>query len=144
MALFGRNRGEAPEGEVISMQDVIKSYSSGAPALNGIDLHIKRGEFVFVVGDSGSGKSTLIKLLLKELTPTSGKIHVLGQDLVKMRHGRIPRFLLSAVSSPPPLGKSPGFPGKKLPFPPRKILQFPFFPAILGFIVSGTLCDKPE
>ena len=92
MALFGRNRGEAPEGEVISMQDVTKSYSSGAPALNGIDLHIKRGEFVFVVGDSGSGKSTLIKLLLRELTPTSGKIHVLGQDLVKMRHGRIPRF----------------------------------------------------
>ncbi|MBQ9437920.1 MAG: cell division ATP-binding protein FtsE [Lachnospiraceae bacterium] len=76
----------------MSLINVTKAYSTGAPALNGIDLHIEKGEFVFVVGDSGSGKSTLIKLLLRELTPTSGKIHVLGQDLVRMRHGRIPKF----------------------------------------------------
>ncbi len=90
--MFGKNKGEAPEGEAISLINVTKAYSTGAPALNGIDLHIQRGEFVFVVGDSGSGKSTLIKLLLRELVPTSGKIHVLGQDLVRMRHFRIPRF----------------------------------------------------
>ncbi|MGN1171849.1 MAG: ATP-binding cassette domain-containing protein, partial [Lachnospiraceae bacterium] len=52
---------------MIVLEDVSKSYSTGAPALNGINLKIKRGEFVFVVGDSGSGKSTLIKLLLREL-----------------------------------------------------------------------------
>ena len=48
----------------------------GVPAINGIDLHVQKGEFVFVVGKSGSGKSTLIKLLLKELDPTAGKIYI--------------------------------------------------------------------
>ena len=63
---------------MIIMEDVTKTYSSGSdvPALNGINLHIQEGEFVFIVGKSGSGKSTLIKLLLKELDPTSGKIYL--------------------------------------------------------------------
>ena len=52
---------------MITLENVVKSYSTGAPALNGISLNIEAGEFVFIVGDSGSGKSTLIKLLLKEL-----------------------------------------------------------------------------
>ena len=55
---------------MIILDNVSKSYASGQPALNGINLHIKQGEFVFIVGNSGSGKSTLIKLLLKELEPT--------------------------------------------------------------------------
>ena len=61
---------------MIIVENVTKTYSSGSPALNGIDLHIEKGEFVFVVGNSGCGKSTLIKLLLKELEPTSGKIYI--------------------------------------------------------------------
>ena len=61
---------------MIIMEDVTKTYSTGVAALNGINLHIQKGEFVFIVGKSGSGKSTLIKLLLKELDPTSGKIYV--------------------------------------------------------------------
>ena len=52
---------------MIIMEDVTKTYSTGVAALNGINLHIQKGEFVFIVGKSGSGKSTLIKLLLKEL-----------------------------------------------------------------------------
>ena len=56
---------------MILLEDVVKTYSSGSPALNGISLNIEAGEFVFIVGDSGSGKSTLIKLLLRELRPTS-------------------------------------------------------------------------
>lgn len=87
-----RREMDIDENEIITMENVTKSYSSGAPALNGINLHINRGEFVFVVGDSGSGKSTLIKLLLRELTPTEGDIHVMGYDLVKIRHGKIPKF----------------------------------------------------
>ena len=50
---------------MIIMEDVTKTYTSGVPALNGINLHVQKGEFVFIVGKSGSGKSTLIKLLLK-------------------------------------------------------------------------------
>ena len=54
---------------MIVLENVVKEYPNGVGAINGISLHIERGEFVFVVGDSGSGKSTLIKLLLKELEP---------------------------------------------------------------------------
>ena len=91
-----RNRRKKKQGsgneDIISMTNVTKSYATGAPALNGIDLHIKPGEFVFIVGDSGSGKSTMIKLLLRELVPTSGEISVMGYDLLKIRHHKIPKF----------------------------------------------------
>jgi cell division transport system ATP-binding protein len=80
------------DDEIITLEKVSKAYSTGAPALDGVDLHIKRGEFVFIVGDSGSGKSTLIRLLLRELTATSGRIHVMGYDLNKIRHRKIPKF----------------------------------------------------
>ena len=91
-----RNRRKRKQGtgneDIISMTKVTKAYATGAPALNGIDLHIKPGEFVFIVGDSGSGKSTMIKLLLRELVPTSGEINVMGYDLLRIRHRKIPKF----------------------------------------------------
>ena len=91
-----RNRRKKKQGtgneDIISMTNVTKAYATGAPALNGIDLHIKPGEFVFIVGDSGSGKSTMIKLLLRELVPTSGEISVMGYDLLRIRHRKIPKF----------------------------------------------------
>lgn len=80
------------ENGIIYLENVSKSYSTGAPALNEVTLGIKRGEFVFVVGDSGSGKSTLIKLLLRELTPTSGSVYVMGQDTSTLKHREIPKF----------------------------------------------------
>lgn len=81
-----------PNGDIITLENVSKSYATGAPALNGIDLRIKKGEFVFIIGDSGSGKSTMIKLLLKELTATDGKIMVMGEDLGRLRHRKIPKY----------------------------------------------------
>ena len=77
---------------MIVLERVVKSYPNGVGAINGISLHIKRGEFVFIVGDSGSGKSTLIKLLLKELEPTEGSIRVNGMNLARMRRGAIPKY----------------------------------------------------
>lgn len=80
------------EDGIIYLDNVSKAYSTGSPALNGVTLRISRGEFVFIVGDSGSGKSTLIKLLLRELTSTSGKVYVMGKDLAELKHRQIPKF----------------------------------------------------
>ena len=75
---------------MIIVENISKTYSSGAPALNGVDLRVEKGEFVFVVGNSGSGKSTLIKLLLKEPEPTTGKIYVNKKFLNKITRKRLP------------------------------------------------------
>ncbi|MGN0305267.1 MAG: cell division ATP-binding protein FtsE [Lachnospiraceae bacterium] len=77
---------------MIVLEKVSKAYATGAPALTGVNLTIKRGEFVFIVGDSGSGKSTLIKLLLRELLPTSGDIYVNGQNLVDLKRRNVPKY----------------------------------------------------
>ncbi|MBO4988159.1 MAG: cell division ATP-binding protein FtsE [Lachnospiraceae bacterium] len=79
---------------MIVLENVTKSYQTlnGAHALNGVNLKIKKGEFVFIVGDSGSGKSTLIKLMLRELVPTTGEIYVNGQNLAKLKHRQVPMY----------------------------------------------------
>jgi cell division transport system ATP-binding protein len=76
---------------MITMQHVSKRYAPDKPpALQDVDVEIAQGEFVFLVGHSGSGKSTFIRLLLKELVPTSGDIVVANQDLVTLRNWKVP------------------------------------------------------
>ena len=77
---------------MIDLVDVTKSYGKGLPAVNHANLHIDKGEFVFVVGSRGSGKSTLIKLLLKELDATAGNIVVNGERLKGLKHRKVPKY----------------------------------------------------
>ena len=77
---------------MIDLVDVSKSYGKGKPAVSHVNLHIDKGEFVFIVGSSGSGKSTMIKMLMKELDATSGKIMVSGERLEGMKHRRVAKF----------------------------------------------------
>src|SRR5882724_9010377 len=75
---------------MIVFESVTKVYEPDVTALNEVSFVIEKGEFVFVVGASGSGKSTLVKLLLKEIEPTSGRIIVGGRDLGRLKHSKVP------------------------------------------------------
>ena len=75
---------------MIEFVDVVKSYTQGNKALNGVSMQIEDGEFCFLVGPSGSGKSTIIKLITGELKPTSGNVHVNGYSLERIRKREIP------------------------------------------------------
>ena len=75
---------------MIHLSDVYHSYSTGTRALQGVNLRIDDGEFVFLVGPSGSGKSTIIKLLTGELRPTAGRVTINGYNTSKMRNRDVP------------------------------------------------------
>ncbi len=77
---------------MVELRNVSVTYSNGVDALDGVNLKINDGEFVFVVGESGAGKSTLIRLLLKEIDPTKGRIQVNGFNLVKLKRSRAYRL----------------------------------------------------
>lgn len=83
------NAGGAP---VISFQNVSMVYPAqpNKPALDNVDVDVFAGEFVFLVGHSGSGKSTFLKLITRELKPSSGRVMVAGQDLTAMRNWKVP------------------------------------------------------
>ncbi|MCY7287959.1 MAG: cell division ATP-binding protein FtsE [Cryobacterium sp.] len=78
---------------MIRFDAITKKYpGTNRPALDAISVEVLRGEFVFLVGASGSGKSTCLRLVLKEDRPTSGSIHVLGQDLRSISNRKVPYF----------------------------------------------------
>jgi cell division transport system ATP-binding protein len=81
----------APASSAMIVFDTVrKVYEPDVVALDGVSFTIDKGEFVFIVGASGSGKSTLIRLLLKELEPTAGRIFVGGRDLTRLKHSKVP------------------------------------------------------
>ena len=78
---------------MINFDNVSKQYkNSNTPALDGINLNIEQGEFVFLVGQSGSGKSSLLRLLLKEEKPSSGTVTVDGINVAKLPNRKVPAF----------------------------------------------------
>ena len=75
---------------MIVFDQVTKVYEPDVVALRDVSFHIDKGEFVFIVGASGSGKSTLVRLLLKELDASEGKIVVGGRDLSRLKRSKVP------------------------------------------------------
>jgi len=77
---------------VIALRGVTLIYPNGTRALDGIDLEIAKGSFVFLVGHSGTGKSSLLRLLYREQRPTSGTVIVDGVEVDKLRRAKVPEL----------------------------------------------------
>jgi cell division transport system ATP-binding protein len=95
MAVAERERIDAPApgpASMIVFENVAKIYEPNVAALRDVGFVIDKGEFVFVVGPSGSGKSTIVRLMLKEIEPTRGRIIVGGRDLARLRRSQVPRL----------------------------------------------------
>ncbi len=75
--------------EFIELRHIYKVYKNGVSALADVNLTIKKGEFVFIIGESGSGKSTLTKLLYREERPNRGEVLVGGVNVSKLRNGNV-------------------------------------------------------
>ncbi|GGI16485.1 cell division ATP-binding protein FtsE [Gottfriedia solisilvae] len=75
---------------MIELKEVYKTYPNGVLAVNGINVKIRQGEFVYVVGPSGAGKSTFIKMMYREERPSKGTILINGIDLAQMKDSKVP------------------------------------------------------
>jgi len=77
---------------MIKISNVTKIYDNGTKGLDGVSLEIHKGDFAFIIGSSGSGKTSLIRMLLKEIDPTSGKVHINNTDITALAYKQIPLF----------------------------------------------------
>ncbi|MDD3629104.1 MAG: cell division ATP-binding protein FtsE [Actinomycetota bacterium] len=77
---------------MIEFRNVTKIYEDNTAALKNINLIVRKGEFVFLVGPSGSGKSTFIKLIIKEVDETDGSIFIAGRNICNLRSSKIPQL----------------------------------------------------
>lgn len=83
---------EKGENDMIEMIDVQKIYPNGVSAVKGLNVKIKSGEFVYVVGTSGAGKSTFIKMMYREEKPTSGTIMINGRNIANIKNSKVPHL----------------------------------------------------
>src|SRR5690349_5696974 len=82
-----------PQGRnvpVVEFDDVTKVYDGGSVGLERVSMRIGRGDFVFLVGPTGCGKSTCMRLLMKEIEPSQGRISIAGRDIVDIPRKRVP------------------------------------------------------
>lgn len=75
---------------MVKLNNVVKKYSNGTVALSDVNVNIKKGDFVFIIGPSGSGKSTFIKLIMKEEDATEGEVFVNGYNVSSMSRKEVP------------------------------------------------------
>jgi cell division transport system ATP-binding protein len=75
---------------MIKYENVSLQYPNGTRAINSLDLRIGKGEFVFIVGPTGTGKSSLLRMLYREILPTSGKVVVAGRDVARLPGHQVP------------------------------------------------------
>lgn len=80
------------DDKMILLKNVYKTYKNGVNALYNVNLTISQSEFVYIIGPTGSGKSTLIKLLDGEEIPTKGLVQVVGIDIGKLKHSKVPLY----------------------------------------------------
>jgi len=87
---LGRSAGPRSDDPVVALRDVHVQYPSGHTALAGVSLTINRGEFAFLVGPSGAGKSSLIGLLVRDVVPRFGEVHVAGYAVHTLQPNEVP------------------------------------------------------
>ncbi|HKA85152.1 MAG TPA: ABC transporter ATP-binding protein [Acidimicrobiales bacterium] len=89
----------APDAAVIQLRDVVKEYPGDPPTrvLQGVDLVVRRGELLAIVGPSGSGKSTLLHIMGTLDRPTAGDVHIAGHDVARLADRQLSALRARAI-----------------------------------------------